>query len=394
MNSQALQLSPAMVGLLSRHNITTATPVQQEIIPAIFDGQDVIAQSETGSGKTLSFAIPLIERIKQRDGLKALVIVPTRELALQIATEFIKFSHGNHLGITPVYGGMSINEQIRKLGRTNIIVGTPGRLLDLLQRKALSLDTIQYVVIDEADRMLDMGFIKDIEKILRHAPKQRQTLLFSATIAEDIALLSKRYLRTPKRVQLASTLKPDFLRQAYYQTSADKKLELLVHLLKRERDLTLVFCNRKHKTEAVAKQLSRSGIPARCLNGGMTQKQRERVTADFRYKAFNVLVATDVAARGLHIDDISHVYNYDIPRDIDSYTHRVGRTARAGNRGKAISLVAHGEDKQFFKQILSAYRGNIEMKTVNDQDHTVSNTAARAAHPPQKKIVSARTFML
>ena len=394
MNSQALQLSPAMVGLLSRHNITTATPVQQQIIPAILEGQDVLAQSETGSGKTLSFAIPLIERIKQRDGLKALVIVPTRELALQIATEFIKFSHGSRLGITPVYGGMSINEQIRKLGRTNIIVGTPGRLLDLLQRKALSLDTLQYVVIDEADRMLDMGFIKDIEKILRHAPVERQTLLFSATIAEDIALLSKRYLRTPKRVQLASTLKPDYLRQAYYQTSADKKLELLVHLLKKERDLTLVFCNRKHKTEAVAKQLSRSGIPARCLNGGMTQKQRERVTADFRYKTFNVLVATDVAARGLHIDDISHVYNYDIPRDIDSYTHRVGRTARAGNSGRAISLVAHGEDKQFFKQILAAYRGNIEMKTVTDQDRSVSNTVSRAAQQPQKKTVSVRTFML
>jgi len=394
MNSQALQLSPAMVGLLSRHNITTATPVQQQIIPAILEGQDVLAQSETGSGKTLSFAIPLIERIKQRDGLKALVIVPTRELALQIATEFIKFSHGSRLGITPVYGGMSINEQIRKLGRTNIIVGTPGRLLDLLQRKSLSLDTLQYVVIDEADRMLDMGFIKDIEKILRHAPKERQTLLFSATIAEDIALLSKRYLRTPKRVQLASTLKPDYLRQAYYQTSADKKLELLVHLLKKERDLTLVFCNRKHKTEAVAKQLSRSGIPARCLNGGMTQKQRERVTADFRYKTFNVLVATDVAARGLHIDDISHVYNYDIPRDIDSYTHRVGRTARAGNRGKAISLVAHGEDKQFFKQILAAYRGNIEMKTVTDQDRSASPTVSRAAQPQQKKTISVRTFML
>ena len=282
MNSQALQLSTAMVGLLGRHQITTATPVQQEIIPAIFEGQDVIAQSETGSGKTLSFAIPLIERIKRRDGLKALVIVPTRELAIQIAAEFVKFSQGNHLGILPVYGGVSINEQIRKLDRTNIIVGTPGRLIDLLMRGALSLDTLDYVVIDEADRMLDMGFIQDIEKIIRRAPKERQTLLFSATISEDIVRLGQKYLRTPKRVQLASKLKPDFLRQAYYQTSADKKLELLVHLLKRERDLSLVFCNRKHKTEAVAKQLSRSGIKARCLNGGMTQQQRERVTADFR----------------------------------------------------------------------------------------------------------------
>ena len=394
MNSQALQLSTAMVGLLGRHQITTATPVQQEIIPAIFEGQDVIAQSETGSGKTLSFAIPLIERIKRHDGLKALVIVPTRELAIQIATEFVKFSHGNHLGILPVYGGVSINEQIRKLGRTNIIVGTPGRLIDLLMRGVLSLDTLDYVVIDEADRMLDMGFIQDIEKIIRRAPRERQTLLFSATISEDIVRLGQKYLRTPKRVQLASKLKPDFLRQAYYQTSADKKLELLVHLLNRERDLALVFCNRKHKTEAVAKQLSRSGIQARCLNGGMTQQQRERVTADFRYKAFNVLVATDVAARGLHIDDISHVYNYDIPRDIESYTHRVGRTARAGNLGKAISLVDQGEDKRFFKQILSAYRGAIEMKTISGREHSSTGTVSRAARQPQKKIVSVKTFVL
>jgi len=180
MNSESLQLSASIVGLLGRHNITTATPVQREIIPAIFKGQDVIAQSETGSGKTLSFAIPLLERINPRDGLKALVLVPTRELAQQIATEFVKFCHRNHLGITPVYGGVPINEQIRKLKRTNIIIGTPGRLLDLLMRGALRLDTIQYLVIDEADRMLDMGFINDIEKIIRHTPDRKSTRLNSS----------------------------------------------------------------------------------------------------------------------------------------------------------------------------------------------------------------------
>jgi ATP-dependent RNA helicase DeaD len=370
MNSESLQLSTAMVGLLGRHNITTATPIQREIIPAIFEGQDVIAQSETGSGKTLSFAIPLIERTNRRDGLKALVIVPTRELALQIATEFIKFSQGNRLGVTPVYGGVSISEQIRRMERTNIIVGTPGRLLDLLKRGALCLRTIQYLVIDEADRMLDMGFIKDIEKIIRYAPQQRQTLLFSATIAAEIVRLSQKYLSTPKRVQLAAKVKPTFLSQTYYQTSSDQKLHLLIHLLKREKTLALVFCNRKEKTETIARQLSHKGIEARCLNGGMTQKERERVTAGFRHKAFTVLVATDVAARGLHIDDITHVYNYDIPRDIDSYTHRVGRTARAGNRGKAISLVDNGEDKRFFNQILAANRGIIQMKAVNDREYS------------------------
>lgn len=388
MNSESLQLSTAMVGLLGRHNITTATPVQQEIIPAIFEGQDVIAQSETGSGKTLSFAIPLIERINPRDGLKALVIVPTRELAQQIATEFVKFSHNNHLGITPVYGGVPISEQIRKLKRTNIVIGTPGRLIDLLMRGALCLDTIQYLVIDEADRMLDMGFIDDIEKIIRHAPRQRQTLLFSATIAEEIVRLSQKYLRTPKRLQLAPNVKPEFLRQAYYQTSPEQKLQLLILLLRREKSLALVFCNRKNKTETIARQLSHKGIQARCLNGGMTQPQRDRVTADFRHKAFNVLVATDVAARGLHIDDITHVYNYDIPRDIDSYTHRVGRTARAGNRGKAISLVDHGEGKRFFKPILAAYRGMIEMKTVNDRGYSDPGETLKAVQQPKKRYAS------
>jgi ATP-dependent RNA helicase DeaD len=378
MNSESLRLSPAMVGLLGRHNITTPTPIQIEIIPAIFEGQDVIAQSETGSGKTLSFAIPLIERISRRDGLKALVIVPTRELAIQIAAEFIKFSQCNRLEVTPVYGGVSLGEQIRKMDRTNIVVGTPGRLIDLLMRGALHLDTIQYLVIDEVDRMLDMGFSKDIEKIIRYAPRQRQTLLFSATIPAEIVSLSRKYLSTPKRVQLPSKVKPKFLSQAYYKTSSDQKLQLLISLLKREKTLALVFCNRKEKTESVARQLSHKGISAQCLNGGMTQRERERVASGFRHKKFTVLVATDVAARGLHIDDITHVYNYDIPRDVESYTHRVGRTARAGNRGNAISLVDNGEDKRFFNQILAANRGIIQVKAVNDHEYSGSVATLRA----------------
>jgi superfamily II DNA/RNA helicase len=189
-------------------------------------------------------------------------------------------------------------------------------------------------------------------------------------------------------VQLASRVKPKFLSQTYYQTSSDQKLQLLIQLLKRERNLALVFCNRKQKTETIARQLSHKGIQARCLNGGMTQKERERVTAAFRHKAFNVLVATDVAARGLHIDDITHVYNYDIPRDIDSYTHRVGRTARAGNSGKAISLVDNGEDKRFFKPILAAYRGMIEMKTVHDRQYSDPGEPLKAVQQPRKRYIS------
>ena len=355
-----------MISLLEKHGITVATPIQKEIIPAIVAGRDVLAQSETGSGKTLSFAIPIIENLKRSDGLRALVLVPTRELCVQITDEFIKFSHGKHLGITSVYGGVSISNQMKKLSATNIIVATPGRLIDLLDRGAVRLETIQWLVFDEADRMLDMGFIRDIERILRRMPQKRQTLLFSATVSKEIAQLSQKYLHNPAHVQMASGVKPEFLRQTYYQTTSDQKLPLLIHLLKHERDLALVFCNRKHVTSKIARKLTGQGVHARCLNGDMSQPQRERVTNDFRQKKFNVLVATDVAARGLHIEDISHVYNYEIPRDVDSYTHRVGRTARAGKKGEAISLVASGEEQQFFKQILFDYRGSIMLKTIGD----------------------------
>ncbi len=366
MKSESLKLSKEMIALLQQQGISTPTPIQKEIIPAIFEGRDVIAQSETGSGKTLSFAIPIIERMNRRDGMKALVICPTRELAVQIAAEFVKFSTGKHLGITPIYGGVSIGEQARRIARTNIVVGTPGRLSDLMNRGMLKLDTITTLVLDEADRMLDMGFIKDIEKIMHKISKDRQTLMFSATLAKEIVTLSKKYLKDPKHVQMAPQVKAELLHQTYYQTTPDQKPHLLVHLLKSERDLTLVFCNRKHITAKLAKQLTREGIAARCLNGDMSQSQRERTTADFRNKKFNVLVATDVAARGLHIDDITHVYNYEIPRDVESYTHRVGRTARAGAKGQAISLVSTGEERGFFQRILFTHKGNITLKGAND----------------------------
>ncbi len=365
MRSEHLKISKPMLALLDKHGITTATPVQNEIIPAIMAGRDVLAQSETGSGKTLSFAIPIIEQLKRSDGLRSLVLVPTRELCIQICEEFTKFSQGKHLGITAVYGGVSIGNQVKKLKTTNIIIATPGRLIDLLNRGAVRLDTVQYLVFDEADRMLDMGFIPDIERILRWMPQKRQTMLFSATVSKEIAQLSQKYLHNPKHVEFASSVKPELLHQTYYQTTTEQRLPLLIHLLKHERDLALVFCNRKHITAKLARKLTGQGVNAKCLHGNMSQSQRERVTAEFRQKRFNVLVATDVAARGLHIEDVSHVYNYEIPKDVDSYTHRVGRTARAGKKGEAISLVV-GEEKKFFQQILFSYRGDITLRTIGD----------------------------
>ncbi|HLX11249.1 MAG TPA: DEAD/DEAH box helicase [Bacteroidota bacterium] len=362
---ESLSLGSATLALLRKNGITSPTAVQEQIIPAINAGHDVIAQSETGSGKTLAFALPLIEQINRRDGISALVLAPTRELAVQISDEFIKFSQGKHLGVTPIYGGVSISHQIDKIRLTNIIVGTPGRLLDLMNRGVVHLDTIRFLVFDEADRMLDMGFLPDIDRIVKHVPAKRQTLLFSATMPKEIVRVSQKYLRNPREIHLDTEVKPDFLRQTYYQMGSDQKLPILIHLLKRERDLALVFCNRKHFTKKLASRISQQGVVAKCLHGDMSQNQRERVTEDFKRKRFNVLVATDVAARGLHIDDITHVYNYEIPRDVDTYTHRVGRTARAGKRGEAISLIATEEEKKFFKQILFTYGGSISLKAVD-----------------------------
>ncbi|MBK9226423.1 MAG: DEAD/DEAH box helicase [Ignavibacteria bacterium] len=366
MDSELLKLSKPMLALLLKQGITVATPVQKEIIPAILDGRDIIAQSETGSGKTLSFAVPLIERINPSDGLKALILVPTRELCVQVTHEFSKFSLHRNFAATAIYGGVSISDQVRKMKRTNVIVATPGRLLDLLERKAFNLSKIEYLVFDEADRMLDMGFVKDIERILKLMPQKKQTMLFSATISKDIARLSKKYLDNPFRVTFDTPVQPGFLRQTYYQTVQSKKMPLLIHLLKNDRELTIVFCNRKHITEKLAKNLTAEGVVAKCLNGDMTQAKREKVTKEFRDKRFSVLIATDVASRGLHIEGISHVYNYEIPKDVESYTHRVGRTARAGKKGEAISLVTPGEDQKFFKQILFTQKGIITLKSVDD----------------------------
>lgn len=222
-----------------------------------------------------------------------------------------------------------------------------------------------------------MGFIRDIEKILRHVPSVHQSLLFSATVSKEIEQLSKKYLKDPVLVKMDSGVKPEFLQQTYYNTTPEEKLSLLIELLKKDRELALVFCNRKHYASRIARQLTANGVHARSLHGDLSQSQRERVTNDFRKGNFTVLVATDVAARGLHIDGITHVYNYEIPRDVESYTHRVGRTARAGQKGEAISLVATADEKGFFKDILFSYRGRIFLKDID------ASTLPRLQSPPQ-----------
>lgn len=363
MKFKDLKISKEIVLDLNKHDIVKLTKVQEKTIPLIFRKKDVIVQSETGSGKTIGFAVPTIDNLRPAKRVQVLVITPTRELAKQVAGEYVKFSMRKGLKTAIVYGGVSISDQIQKVRIADIVVGTPGRLLDLLRRKALDLSSSRYLVIDEADRLLDMGFIKDINDIIRYMPKKRQNLMFSATINSRVLGLAERYLNDPVKVIFKNVLKRGLLKQYYYNVNERDKISLLMHLLKKEknRGLTLVFCNTKRKTKMVAYTLRKNGIKADCLNGDMTQSAREKVLEQFSKGIIDVLIATDVAARGLHVEDITHVFNYDLHDEMDSYTHRIGRTARNGKRGTAIILLS-GRDHPKMQKIMRKYGEDIELR--------------------------------
>ena len=359
MKFEEMNLSKEILQILNQNKVVTPTKIQEEVIPAIIGGKDVLAQSETGSGKTLGFAIPIIEKIESGKGVKALVLAPTRELAQQIANEFYTFSRHRQLKVLCVYGGVAINPQLDRAPFADIVVGTPGRILDLLNRRGLNLSKVKWSVLDEADRMLDMGFIEDIQQILDYTPAEKQTLFFSATIPQQITKLSHKYLRDPVRVKLESTAAKGVLTQYYYSIAPNERFSLLVHLLNKEQNQrTLVFCKTRNTCQAVSNGLRENKFNADCLHGGMTQAQRDRVITLFKEGKLTMLIATDVAARGLHIDQVTHVYNYELPMEFDSFVHRVGRTARAGETGIAVSFV-NIEDRDIFTEILRAYDSQI-----------------------------------
>jgi ATP-dependent RNA helicase DeaD len=362
MEFKEMNISSETLAELTRNGIKTPTKIQEEVIVDAIKGHDIQAQSETGSGKTIAFAIPMIEKFEKGKGIQGLVLAPTRELARQITDEFLKFSKGKRIYVLPVYGGASIGAQIRELHRTDIVVGTPGRILDLLKRNELKLTNIKVVVLDEADRMLDMGFVNDIERIFKSVPKKPQTMFFSATYPPEIRDIAKRYLLDPKKVVLKSTIEKGKLLQYYVDVRQSDKFSVLVHFLKKETSETcLVFCKTKRMTDSLSKNLYKQGIKAKSLNGDLSQGQRDRVVEEFKDGRINILVATDVAARGIHIEDISHVYNYDMPDTPETYTHRIGRTARAGKTGSTINIVCDF-DHDNFGRIMRA-RGN-EIKKI------------------------------
>ena len=340
-NFKQLGLSRHLLNLIERENFSEPTEIQVKAIPVVLDKKDVIAGSATGSGKTLVFAAGIIHNCSRGNGIQALVLTPTRELAEQISKVIRKFSKFKELEVLEVYGGVSINPQIMDLRKTDVVVGTPGRILDHIGRKTINLSKAGMLVLDEADRMFDMGFIDDVEKIIRQCPKQRQTLLFSATINDGVVRLSQKHMNNPVKISAETYVDSSKLKQIYYNVADNLKFSLLVHLLKGERKgLVMVFCNSRRTVDFVEKNLRSNNIIAHALHGGFSQAKRSQVMEAFHSNKAHILVCTDVAARGLDIKGVTHIYNYDIPKDAKEYVHRIGRTARAGKEGKAVNLLS------------------------------------------------------
>ncbi|MBU2640172.1 MAG: DEAD/DEAH box helicase [Nanoarchaeota archaeon] len=348
-------LSSQLLTAIGRLGFEVPTEIQEKIIPHIIQGKDVIGESSTGSGKTLAFGCGIIEKTIPDKGLQALILTPTRELAEQVKKNIIEFSYRKNLSIIAIYGGVGLGQQTTDLRKADIVIATPGRLLDHYRRKTINLSAIKILVLDEADRMLDMGFIVDIEKIINACPKKRQTLLFSATIPPRLKLLSKKYLIQPLDIRTTQYVDPSKLKQVYYNINKNAKISLMLHLFEENSGLAMVFCNSRKMVDFVTRNLRANKINAIAIHGGLKQNKRTQIIKSFNDGKAKVLACTDVAARGLHIEDVSHIYNYDIPKDPKDYVHRIGRTARAGESGKVVNLLCE-YDFDNFSRLINEYR--------------------------------------
>jgi ATP-dependent RNA helicase RhlE len=343
-----LSLSPALRDNIARLGFVEPTPVQAAAIPPALAGQDVVATAQTGTGKTLAFVIPLLEALTKeplRAGVSAVVLSPTRELALQIHEVFAKLAVGTGIRSAVVVGGMSEQNQLQNIRRgAQVLIATPGRLADYLNRRLVKLKGVKQLVLDEADRMLDMGFLPTIELILSDIPTERQTLFFSATIESSVAHLIGKYLRNPVRIAIGSATKPaEQIDLHVYEIEQDRKSCLLEHMLKVEAGSFLVFARTKHGADRLAKKLASGGHKAAAIHGDRSQSQRNQALRGFQQGDYRVLVATDVAARGIHVDGVAHVVNFDLPQVPEDFIHRVGRTGRAGARGVASTFSTRAE---------------------------------------------------
>ena len=348
---ESLALSPFLSKAVAKAGYEAPTPIQAGLFPLVMDELDVIGQAQTGTGKTAAFTLPLIQLTAGRgakNGPLALVVVPTRELALQVTTEVEKLSCTSDVTSVAIYGGKPIRQQASRLEKNpQIVVGTPGRIIDMIKRKSLRTQALETVVLDEADRMLDIGFRPDIEWILRQCPEDRQTLLLSATVPDEVLQLAKRYMYQPKLVNFSvNQLSAESIEQHYFQVEESHKTELLVALLEKEKPKqTIVFCRTKIRTEKIYRRLEKLMKGVQCIHGDLSQGQRNRTMQNFRERKFKILVATDVMGRGIDVSGISHIINYDLPELSDDYVHRVGRTGRMGREGVAYSFVSKDQGR-------------------------------------------------
>lgn len=374
MKFENFYLSERVAKAIREIGLSTPTPVQQESIPQLLSGRDLIGQAQTGTGKTFAFAIPIVEKINPSEKVvQAIVLTPTRELALQVAKEFEKIGKHKKTYVIPVYGGQPIGKQLAQLRKgVHIVVGTPGRVIDHIRRGTLNLQSVRFAVLDEADRMLDMGFIDDMKFILAQIPKNCQRMMFSATIPAEISWLAKRYMKDPVEVKISKdTPTVPQTSHKFYVVTEFEKFNVLCRLIDSELDgLLLVFRKTKTGVDDLAAALNRKGYKVRGLHGDYSQREREKVMRLFRNGQVDILIATDVAARGLDVSGITHVVNYDIPQDPESYIHRIGRTGRAGKEGMAITFITHWQYTEF-KRIQAFSKVKIEkanIPSVTDYD--------------------------
>lgn len=350
----ALGLTDVTLEAIKAKGFETPSPIQKLTIPVLLDDEktnDIIAQAQTGTGKTAAFGLPILERLRpQKGATQALILVPTRELALQVTEEILSFNAKRKLVISPIYGGASMTEQLRRLGKgIDVVVGTPGRILDHLRRGTLDIKTLKYLILDEADEMLNMGFIEDVEEILSNTNDYRRILLFSATMPERIIRLSKKYMRDVEILRVpAQEVTTELTDQIYFEVRDSDKFDALTRIIDVEPEFYgIVFCRTKIGVDEAVNKLTERGYAAEGLHGDVSQAQREKILKRFKKKLANILVATDVAARGIDINNLTHVINYSLPQDTESYVHRIGRTGRAGNTGTAITFISHSEYRQF-----------------------------------------------
>ncbi len=363
-----LGLKENLVKAIDDLGFTTPSPIQAEAIPVALAGNDIIGQAQTGTGKTAAFGLPIINNLKIKNAISSIILAPTRELAIQVHDELVKLTKYEKLNIVAVYGGTPIHLQARDLKKANIVVGTPGRVLDHIRRGNLPLSSVEFLVLDEADEMLNMGFIDDMEEIMKSIPEERQTLLFSATMPPQIKKLSKKYLKADAQhiVIARKEMTGSTIKQNFFEVNGSQRLEALCRLIDFDNPSAgIIFCRTKKGVDDLVAAMQARGYMVEGMHGDMSQIQRMKTLAKFKNGSLKFLIATDVAARGIDVDGVTHVFNYELqlPQDIESYVHRIGRTGRAGRAGTAYSIITPKEFG-FLKQIRNVTKGNIEKRTV------------------------------